>query len=65
MGLLDGLKRSSKKDDVPGTVEKVLDDPCPICSKPMRQYKKCCGSEFGYKGCKACDYKVNLSSSGV
>ena len=56
---LTKLKRSSKKDDVPGTVESSLDELCPVCGRKLRRYKPCCGSPTGYDGCNACGYKVN------
>ncbi len=59
---LSGLKRSSKKDDIPGTVEGYLEELCPACGKKMKLYKKCCGSPNGYKGCN-CGYKISLSNN--
>lgn len=60
--LLKGLKKSSKKDDIPGTVIGFLDELCPLCGRQVRIYKPCCGSPQGYKGCNACGYKVILSN---
>lgn len=57
---LKGLKRSSKSDDIPGTVEAYLDELCPNCKKKMRIYKPCCGNPKGYKGC-VCGYKIQLT----
>ncbi len=54
------MKKGSKKDDLPGTVEGVLDEKCPNCGKNMKLYKKCCGYNFGYKGC-SCGFKIVLS----
>jgi hypothetical protein len=58
---LKGLKRSSKGDAIPGTVEAYLDEPCPACGKSMRLMKPCCSSKFGKKEC-VCGYKINLTS---
>ena len=58
---LQGLKKSSKKDDVPGSVAEYLEELCPVCGKKLKLYKKCCGNPFGYKGC-VCGYKVHLTS---
>jgi len=57
--MIANAKKGSKKDDIPGTVEGYLDELCPICGKKMREYKPCCGSPKGYKGCNPCNYKVN------
>ena len=61
--LLAGLKRSSKDDDIPGTVAAELDEICPSCGKKMKQYKACCGAPQGYKGC-ICGYKVYNHRTG-
>jgi hypothetical protein len=53
-------KKTSKDEDLPGTVLSVLTDVCPLCGRPMREYKACCGSPKGYIGCRNCNYKVNL-----
>jgi ERCC4-related helicase len=58
---IKGLKKSSKEDDIPGTVESILEELCPSCSKKMRMYKPCCGSPKGYKGCQSCGYKIQLT----
>jgi len=55
------MKKVSKKDDLPGTVEGTLDEKCPNCGKNMKLYKKCCGSPNGYRGCN-CGYKIMLGS---
>ena len=56
---LKGLRRSSKSDDIPGTVISYLDEICPVCKKKMKLYKPCCGSPKGHKGC-VCGYKIQL-----
>jgi len=56
---LSNLKRRSKRDDIPGTVETILEEKCPFCGKLMRKYKPCCGSPHGFKGCP-CGYKINF-----
>jgi predicted RNA-binding Zn-ribbon protein involved in translation (DUF1610 family) len=56
---LRGLKRRSKQDDIPGSVEAYLEEPCPSCGRAMKLYKKCCGNPNGYKGCK-CGFKYVL-----
>lgn len=63
-GYLKSLKVGSKQDDVPGTVDRTIDEPCPVCGKNMRIYKPCCGSPNGYKGCHGCNYKITLDSAG-
>jgi len=57
--LIKGLTKSSKKADVPGTVQEFLDELCPACGGKLKIYKACCGSPNGYKGCN-CGYKVTL-----
>ena len=61
--LLAAATKSSKKEDVPGTVSMVLDQLCPVCGKRMKKYKPCCGSPTGYKGC-SCGYKIQLKEGG-
>lgn len=56
---LSNLRRRSKSDDIPGTVETILEENCPNCGKLIRKYKPCCGSPHGYKGC-ICGYKITL-----
>jgi hypothetical protein len=58
---MKGLKRSSKADDIPGTVEAYLEEPCPACGKKLKLMKPCCSSKFGSKEC-ACGYKIQLTS---
>jgi hypothetical protein len=50
---------AKKDDDIPGSVDAILDEECPVCGKKMRLYKPCCGANNGYKGCR-CGYKVIL-----
>lgn len=57
---IKSLPRSSKKDDIPGTVEAHLEEPCPVCGKNMKLMKPCCGAPFGKKNC-TCGYTVNLT----
>jgi hypothetical protein len=57
------MKRGSKKDDLPGAVDRLLDEKCPACGKTMKLYRPCCGSPQGFKGCP-CGFKVNISDSG-
>lgn len=57
--MLKKAKQATKMDDVPGDVEKILEEVCPICGRQMRLFKPCCGAEKGYKGCN-CGYKVVL-----
>ena len=62
MKLTDMIKKAkqvTKMDDIPGDVEKVLDEKCPNCDRQMRLFKPCCGAQNGYKGCN-CGYKVVL-----
>lgn len=59
---LKGLKRSSKQDDIPGTVEVYLDELCPECGKKQNIYKPCCGSPMGYKGC-SCGYRTDAKGA--
>lgn len=55
------MKRRSKTDDIPGTVEAYLDELCPIpgCGKKLKLMKPCCSSKFGTKEC-ICGYKIML-----
>lgn len=62
---LKGLKRRSKIDPVPGTLEKELDEPCPLCGRNMIQLKPCCGSPYGLKQCAPCGYKINIEVQNV
>ena len=55
------MKKGSKKDDIPGTVEKYLDEICPACGKNLKLMKPCCGSPYGIKECP-CGWKVSLTS---
>lgn len=55
---LKSMHRTSKKDDVPGTVAEILDEMCPVCDIPFRRFKPCCGWANGYKGCSKCGYKI-------
>lgn len=61
---MSGLKKSSKLDDVPGTVAEILEQLCPACERKLRRYKPCCGSKYGYVGC-ICGYKYQLDGSDV
>ena len=57
--MLAKAKKVSKKDDIPGSIDHVLEERCPACKRHMKLYKPCCGSTNGYKGCN-CGYKINL-----
>ena len=57
--MLNKAKKGSKKDDVPGMVDAILEEDCPNCGRKLRLFKPCCGAENGYKGCN-CGYKVVL-----
>ena len=57
--MLKKAKQVDKLDDVPGDVEKILEDACPVCGRAMRKYRPCCGAKHGYVGCN-CGYKVIL-----
>lgn len=57
--MLAKAKKASKYDDIPGVVDEVLHEKCPVCGRDMRKFKKCCGSPNGYKGCN-CGYRVQL-----
>lgn len=56
------LKRVSKEDDVPGTVEAYTDDPCPSCGKKLKIMKPCCSEKRRTKVCGICGYKEFLES---
>ena len=57
--LINSLKKTSKKDPIPGTTEGEVQE-CPACeNKTLYSYKKCCGNPNGYLGCR-CGYKVQL-----
>jgi len=62
---MKGLKRSSKADDIPGSVEAYLEELCPVpgCGKKLKKFRKCCGYPVGYVGCN-CGYKVFLTNGG-
>ena len=53
---LEGLTRSSKKDDIPGTVEAYLDELCPLCSEKLKIMKPCCAEKYRTKVC-VCGWK--------
>lgn len=55
---LSKLNRRSKSDDIPGTVEQILDEVCPVCGRLMKKYKACCSNPLGHKGC-SCGYKIS------
>ena len=61
---ITSLKRTSKKDDVPGTLLMELEKECPVCGKKMKRYKPCCGNPYGYDKC-ICDYKIVLTGNSV
>lgn len=56
--LIAGLKKSSKKDFIPGTVNKMTERMCPMCGKMLAEMKACCGSPHGLYAC-VCGYKIN------
>lgn len=59
--ILSKLTKSSKSDDVPGTIEGYTSERCPACNVGvLKIYKSCCGSPNGYKGCR-CGYKIQLT----
>lgn len=53
---IKGLKRSSKSDDIPGTVEAYLDELCPACGNKMKLMRPCCSEKRFTKVC-ICGYK--------
>jgi DNA-directed RNA polymerase subunit RPC12/RpoP len=54
---LSQFTRGSKKDPVPGTVEKETDLTCPAClTRKLLKLKACCGMEKGGLQCR-CGYK--------
>jgi hypothetical protein len=55
---LRSLKKRSKADDIPGTVEEGQEEKCPACGGMMKKYKPCCGSPIGYLKCSKCGYKI-------
>ena len=55
------LKRSSKKDEIPGLAGEEIEEQCPACKSNMKKYPPCCGMPLGYKGCK-CGYKISFKS---
>ncbi len=54
--------KRSKSDDLPGTVEAILERECPVCGKKLKQMKPCCGSPMGYIRCRdnSCGYRESL-----
>ena len=61
MSLLDGGKRGSKKDPVPGTKYQWLDIPCPSCAGRIYEMEKCCGAPEGLIECSKCDFQMKPS----
>ena len=58
---LSQMTRASKKDPVPGTVEKIMEWPCPACgSKKLTKLKACCGAKNGYLWCPECQFEKIL-----
>jgi len=58
---LTKLKRASKKDPIPGTVDKKLESPCPFCGeRKLLKMKACCGAKNGYIWCQNCNYEKIL-----
>jgi predicted RNA-binding Zn-ribbon protein involved in translation (DUF1610 family) len=57
---LKGLKKTSKQDDIPGTVEEYLEEPCPACGKKLKIMKPCCSSKQRTKVCSSCGWKAVL-----
>lgn len=64
--ILKGLKKTSKKDDIPGTYE-LLDESCPACNSKMRLKKACCSNPDATKECTNgnCGYKVVVNNSSL
>lgn len=60
--MLKGLKRGSKQDFVPGTLDEILERTCPLCGTEVHlaRMKPCCGHAKGYIWCKKCDYKEQI-----
>ena len=58
---MKGLKRSSKADDIPGTVEAYLDELCPACGKKLKIMKSCCSEKRRKKVC-ICGWTSYLES---
>lgn len=57
---LAGLKRSSKADDIPGTVLAYLDELCPSCGRKLKIMKPCCSEKRRKKTCSSCGYTSYL-----
>lgn len=64
--ILKGLKRVSKRDDIPGTYE-LLNEVCPVCNNKMKFKKACCSNPNSIKECSngECGYKIIINNSGV
>jgi rRNA maturation protein Nop10 len=58
---LKGLKKVSKTDPIPGTLDRYLDEKCPECGGQIRLLKPCCLYKFGTKECSVCGRKVRLT----
>lgn len=56
---LRGLRKGSKKDDIPGTIEQT-DDPCPLCGERLKIKKACCASDRREYICRICGWKSYL-----
>jgi len=59
---LKSLPKSSKKDIIPGTETKVLEEKCPLCDKNLVLKPPCCSSKDYKKECSSCGYKVIVSA---
>lgn len=64
--ILRGLKKASKRDEVPGTYEQ-LNELCPVCNSKMKLKKACCSNPNQTKECTNgnCGYKIVVDNSSV
>jgi len=62
MSWMDHIKgRRTADDDIPGTVDEYLEEPCPACGKGLKKMKPCCNAPTGYIQCRAnCGYKRTI-----
>lgn len=58
---LSKLKRSSKRDPIPGTKYKWIDPPCPKCSGKLYEMPVCCGAPEGMVECSKCAFQEKPS----
>lgn len=59
---LSKLKRSSKRDPVPGSKYRWMATPCPLCGGRLYEIEKCCGAPEGLVECSKCMFQEKPST---